>query len=97
MSEQSSILNDASRKQDSDSIVRGILSNSGKYNHDKSTGDTNLTFERILNGSNSSRSPSTIQHQTKVGSAFLLISDNDNFVFLLRQIPRCFISNILIF
>lgn len=68
LSEQSLLLNDgsssSSRKQDSDSIVRGILSNSMKYNHEKSTSDANLTLERILNGSNSARSPSATQNQT---------------------------------
>jgi hypothetical protein len=39
-SSSSSSLNDASlrRKQESDSIVRGILNNSIKYNHEKQTG-----------------------------------------------------------
>jgi hypothetical protein len=39
-SESSSSLTDASarRKQESDSIVRGILNNSIKYNHEKQSG-----------------------------------------------------------
>jgi hypothetical protein len=62
------------RKQDSDSIVRGILNNSIKYNHEKPSGDSSLTFDRLLNGNNlpngNSRSTggggASPQFQTKV-------------------------------
>ncbi len=51
-SDSSSSSTDSSsrRKQDSDSIVRGILSNSMKYNHEKQSGDSSLTLDRLLNG-----------------------------------------------
>jgi hypothetical protein len=56
------------RKQDSDSIVRGILNNSIKYNHEKPSGDPSLIFDRLLNGNNlpngNSRSGTSPQFQT---------------------------------
>ncbi|CAF1007253.1 unnamed protein product [Adineta steineri] len=51
-SESSSPLTDTSlrRKHDSDSIVRGILSNSMKYDHENASGDSSTTIARLLNG-----------------------------------------------
>ncbi|CAF3670219.1 unnamed protein product [Adineta steineri] len=40
------------RKQDSDSIVRGILSNPAKYNHEKQSGDSSATLAGLLNNNN---------------------------------------------
>jgi len=47
-----SSLNDSSlrKRNDSDSIVRGILSNSIQYNHEKQTGDSPSALTRLLNG-----------------------------------------------
>ncbi|CAF3490659.1 unnamed protein product [Rotaria sp. Silwood1] len=68
--ESSPSLTDASlrQKNDSESIVRGILSNSIKYNHEKQPGDSSSTLVRLLNGSepntqNGSTRSSTVTSQ----------------------------------
>ena len=44
------------RKQDSDSIVRGILSNSIKYNHEKPSSEPPITPDRLSNGNGNNHS-----------------------------------------
>ena len=52
------------RKQESDSIVRGILNNSMKYNQEKSSGDLSSTPDRLVNGN--ARTTPTVNNSTKV-------------------------------
>jgi PAS domain-containing protein len=57
------------KKNDSDSIVRGILSNSMKYNHEKQTGDSSSTLTRFLNGNSGQNDLLTSQQQQSQSKA----------------------------
>ncbi|CAF4022891.1 unnamed protein product [Rotaria sp. Silwood2] len=74
--ESSPILTDTSlrQKNDSESIVRGILSNSIKYNHEKQPGDSSSTLIRLLNGNghnaqNGNTRSSTVTSQFQINQA----------------------------
>ncbi|CAF4658451.1 unnamed protein product, partial [Rotaria socialis] len=57
------------KKENSDSIVRGILNNSMKYNHEKASADSLPTLVRMLNGSsvqNDSTKMPTSQQQPQI-------------------------------
>ncbi|UJR22474.1 hypothetical protein I4U23_025528 [Adineta vaga] len=58
-------LNDPSlrKKQDSDSIVRGILNNSLQYNHEKQSGDSPATLTGLLNDHTRIPTPQQQQQQ----------------------------------
>lgn len=63
-SESSSTDSSHRRKQDSDSIVRGILNNSMKYNQEKSSDDPSSTPDQLVNGNARSTSTPTIVSPT---------------------------------